>query len=186
MTFALYWLHPAPTPEQLLPSVDALLAAEINSAHSNWLAALPQQPVHSALTLDRKETGVVATVHTRGLKPAAAESLFGQLITLLEALQKAHGGEIYSPDLERVVALDADHQTLARSYLEALSRDAKNQIEAARDGRVLSIVGLVMVVALMVGAAQLLPQLNSTWRWLIALASAAVIVALIRRFWSRR
>jgi len=181
MTFALYWLADPPPTDAVDGRIDDLLAAQ-DTDTAVWKNALPASPPASALTLDSKTLGVIAHIHLSGLKPKPAEEQFARLLAAMESLLQTHGGAVFSPDLERLVSMDSDHEALARSYIEALARDAQSTLKSAREGRAIGVVALMLVLATMIAGAQLLPSLSSGWRLLVALACAAVIVALLSRF----
>lgn len=96
---------------------------------------------------------VVAEPQVSGVKPALAEAAFERLLASATRLRDAHGLSIWSPELGRVVDPDADHEALARAWLRHCDAAAKAHVEATRSGGNLTLIGALVLLALLVALA---------------------------------
>jgi hypothetical protein len=96
---------------------------------------------------------IVAEPQVAGVKPALAEAAFARLLDAATALRDRHGLSIWSPELERQVDPDADHEALARAWLRHCDAAAKAHVEATRAGGNLTLVGALVLLGLLVALA---------------------------------
>ncbi len=96
---------------------------------------------------------VIAEPQVSGVRPALAEAAFARLLDAAIVLRDRHGLSIWSPELERSIDPAADHEALARAWLQHCDAAAKAHAEATRAGGNLTLVGALVLLGLLVALA---------------------------------
>lgn len=98
---------------------------------------------------------LVASPQVTAIKPAEAERVFSVLLQCARSLVERHGVALRLEPQGRTVDLEADHELLARSWLEHCTASAQAHLEATRGGSRYHLVAVAVLVAILVAASQL-------------------------------
>lgn len=119
---------------------------------------------------------IVAAAQVAGVKPAVAEAAFARLLDAAREVATAHRLTIYSPELERNVDPDSDHEALARVWIKHLNEAAAAHLVETKRGGNLTLVGGLVLLGLLVALAQT-PGAMQPLIWIglgVALAAAVM------------
>jgi len=119
---------------------------------------------------------IVAEPQVSGVRPALAEAVFERLLASATRVRDAHDLSIWSPELGRMIDLDADHEALARAWLRHCDAAAKAHVEATRSGGNLSLIGALVLLGLLVALAA---TPDAAHPWLVVPVSILLAVGLI-------
>jgi hypothetical protein len=98
---------------------------------------------------------IVAAPQVAAVKPARAEQAFALLLQSAGLLARRHGLCVRAEPLGRAVDLEADHEALARAWIEHCTAQAKHHVEATRAGSRFNLVAVAVLLAILLAAAQL-------------------------------
>lgn len=128
---------------------------------------------------------IVVAPQVAAVKPARAEQAFALLLQSAGLLARRHGLSVRAEPLARDVDLDADHEALARAWIEHCTAAAKQHIEATRAGSRFNLVAVAVLLAILLALAQL-PIAAHPLVALVVSVPLAVLVLLWFRNRTRR
>jgi hypothetical protein len=98
---------------------------------------------------------LVASPQVTAIKPVEAERIFALLLQCARSLVERHGMALRLEPAGTPIDLDADHELLARAWLEHCTASAHEHLEATRGGSRYHLVAVAVLVAILVAASQL-------------------------------
>jgi hypothetical protein len=98
---------------------------------------------------------LVASPQVTGVKPAEAERVFSVLLQCAHSLVERRRLALRLEPAGDTVDLEADHEVLARAWLEHCTASAHEHLAATRGGSRYHLVAVAVLVAILVAASQL-------------------------------
>jgi hypothetical protein len=120
------------------------------------------------------------------VKPARAEQAFALLMQSAGLLVRRHGLQAHAEPLARAVDLEADHEALARAWIEHCSAAANAHVEATRAGSRFNIVAVAVLLAILLAASQMPLAAHPLVALAVSLPLAVLVLVWFRNRGRRR
>ncbi|MFO0030255.1 MAG: hypothetical protein ACK558_15675 [Pseudomonadota bacterium] len=125
---------------------------------------------------------IVVAPQVTAVKPARAEQAFALLLQSAGQIAQRHRMLVHAEVLARRVDLEADHESLARAWIEHCATAAQVHVDATRAGNRFNIVAVAVLLAILLALAQLPIAAHP----LVALAATMPLAVLVLLWFRNR
>jgi hypothetical protein len=125
---------------------------------------------------------IVVAPQVAAVKPARAEQAFALLMQSAGLLAQRHRMLVHADALARQVDLEADHESLARAWIEYCAMAAQAHVDATRAGSRFNVVAAAVLLAILLALAQMPIAAHP----LVALAVSVPLAVLVLLWFRNR